>query len=881
MDLRSINFQIHRYRNGHQLISSSITLNRVDQDTIDRLSDISGQIRPGEKFRPYLTCYPLPSEEYFIIARTWQDVTAPRAGCVFTKSLVLQTQEWEKAENILDIFNSLSIVSTESANDLQSIFTSEIIKENVNNAPVEELVEALFLEQRKPILVFDCDEADFITTRLYEVFWPGLRKKFAACTFALGSRSINGKPFDLLFSQSDLRTRFSDWTGRRIQGATHKKEVRHRWTSDLTNRIFNSTIPSLMPSEASSLFNLTDSGDENVLRLSLLWDELQSKARIESSPFAILGLLDIINSQPVFGLDLYKGLRPQINRAIIDAPKLLSTLDSWKFYAALLVKHRRKLMNREMLLEVKKACTSITVSDPETAIKFILEFNPSDDRIPQVLYAAIGNGLSLILDDKSLKLIYKIPAKLGLLLLATSVEFANSIMELLRAGEKQLNEKVNEFLEIIDEKSQRRAKVNLALFISDNTQASVVKLLLKNPVLQLYQKVINSIATNTEFKCREFDQAILNSTSHLQQFEFLLENLIRFGKSGAANSLLVKLLILRFQLLKIFLESNLTDNRKLEILDSMVSESSNDVLNNIAKDLMLTNNLVSFLFAKTKINKKALFDLALNADMPFADLIDLLDSIPQNQVEQINVDLFAKYLKKNWNEIANTSYPTLVHFISKFNQESSNRFVFDIIHDGQINGQLVSIFQLLFKSGISVKMSMTKEVDIISQTLATTLADFIDKYIIDNWIYLIINSENQDKQRKAAASMVDYAFNKNEFDPTDLLLVSFPIVYESFMQNRTIGQYFTFTFFTDWDKCKTLRNDLVRRYLNSKWPKLGLFRVAAQTGIVKEVLGILKDIKGGKKFIEKAIIEAKNEEIFETSPDVKEFRKYFESLEQE
>ena len=67
-------FQIHQqehgYRNGHELLSATIKLDREDQDAIDRLSDISGSLRPDEIFTPYLTGYPLPSRAYFVLART-------------------------------------------------------------------------------------------------------------------------------------------------------------------------------------------------------------------------------------------------------------------------------------------------------------------------------------------------------------------------------------------------------------------------------------------------------------------------------------------------------------------------------------------------------------------------------------------------------------------------------------------------------------------------------------------------------------------------------------------------------------------------------------------------------------------------------------------
>ncbi|MFB2015660.1 hypothetical protein ACEZAT_05250, partial [Shigella flexneri] len=88
------NIQIHGYRKGHQLLASSILLSKEDQAIVDRLSDVAGPLRPKEQFEPYLTAYPLPSGTYYVIARTWQDHSVPRAGCVRTKSLLINSNVW-------------------------------------------------------------------------------------------------------------------------------------------------------------------------------------------------------------------------------------------------------------------------------------------------------------------------------------------------------------------------------------------------------------------------------------------------------------------------------------------------------------------------------------------------------------------------------------------------------------------------------------------------------------------------------------------------------------------------------------------------------------------------------------------------------------------
>ena len=44
--------------------------------------------------RPYLTVYPLPSRQFFALARTWLDDEAPRSGCVLTHTLLIPLEDW-------------------------------------------------------------------------------------------------------------------------------------------------------------------------------------------------------------------------------------------------------------------------------------------------------------------------------------------------------------------------------------------------------------------------------------------------------------------------------------------------------------------------------------------------------------------------------------------------------------------------------------------------------------------------------------------------------------------------------------------------------------------------------------------------------------------
>src|SRR5256885_11935031 len=50
---------------------------------------------PRSTLFPYTTLFrSLPSGRFYVVAMTWQDVNAPRAGCVLTRSLLVPMGAW-------------------------------------------------------------------------------------------------------------------------------------------------------------------------------------------------------------------------------------------------------------------------------------------------------------------------------------------------------------------------------------------------------------------------------------------------------------------------------------------------------------------------------------------------------------------------------------------------------------------------------------------------------------------------------------------------------------------------------------------------------------------------------------------------------------------
>ena len=391
--------QSHGYKNGHQLLATSVRLARGDQDVVDRLSDISGPLRPGETFDPYLTAYPLPSGNFYVLARTWQDLKAARAGCVLTRSLLVPMGVWEAIEFPVSLIENLVPVDRrETTVESIAVDPYPIRLPRIASKRTTALVEALFLENRKPIVLFDEIDSTLISERLLSAFWPGMRRVFSLCTLALSPRSVSGKPFDLMFAPRSARSRFSQWEGRIIEASSGREEIsRHRWTTVTAEHIFEDDPPSLLSLDALGILRSDERADESSLRLALLWNELWKKS--ESSPTAALGLLDILSS---LGKSSTEELLPFVSvltRGVDPAQRSMPPPEALRFLLTLSGKFPSRRPPIDVLNKIRDGFSWVSERGPRAAVSLLLDSSLGNKTHAPIVTAGIGDGLANLCDS--------------------------------------------------------------------------------------------------------------------------------------------------------------------------------------------------------------------------------------------------------------------------------------------------------------------------------------------------------------------------------------------------------------------------------------------------------------------------------------------------
>jgi len=203
MATSSIHQAIHGYRDGHRLLSSSTPLPPDASRTMLVLSDMSGpSMQPG--FDEYLTAYPLPGTELFVLAKTWYAPEMQRPGCVWTHSLIILRSHIARVAcaSLLGAFRRPQLDGVESA-ATKPVEVDEASGDTTPDAFADRGLAAAMigavLGQPRPVIVVAETASQFeaLFLRLWEELWPAERTRFSFCTGALMPRANAGALLDL------------------------------------------------------------------------------------------------------------------------------------------------------------------------------------------------------------------------------------------------------------------------------------------------------------------------------------------------------------------------------------------------------------------------------------------------------------------------------------------------------------------------------------------------------------------------------------------------------------------------------------------------------------------------------------------------------------
>ena len=862
-----IHNQVHGYRQGHQLLSASVALDVRDQDVVDRLSDLAGQLRPGELFDPYLTAYPLPSEEYYVLARTYQDLASARSGCVRTKSVLIPMAAWDEIESLDGVLGELVCPDPNiHAVEREILAVKSEAPERVADGRMPQLVDAVFLN-RRPVVFFDCAESEAIAIRLFLALWPAARRRFSLCTFALGPRSLENRFFDLVFAPLSAKSRFAGFNHRRL-GATEplaygRDDNDYSWAEPAALHIFQSDDPSLARLDPLRLLSLEEHGDRTSLRVVSLWNELASRAN--GNPTAVLGMLDILRSRKAKHLDAsWPDLEATVLRAIGAAETRLPVEAAWEFLFTLeakiavgwvspIVQERMEAGAGRLAGRDIRAAFAALAEDPRRRIASMHVVKGLAEE------AAVSPEFTHFVQD-----VATLPSFAVAQLMASSPRFVRRVVEGVNVDQGQW---IDVFLGAFDASDEgvrpgiRRVALSV---VEDHVVERTVPRVLEDVTGGELTELARQVIDRRPSALSALNSALWDAARTTGCEAMVRDAVMESSEEAKAEQFVLPTLVLSKPDVEWLVNRTADERRAHRLLRALVGTAGDeaikalprstavDVLALLGTDVEAGKHEITKVLALDLSRDEAAFDLGvrtLSVLRREEARIELGDWLVQAGLSAARVD------DERVGEVLAEFGPRLAA-LDLVETATSNR-----ASATRVGANLVA----LNASRPDVRNSALGKVEQLSKRLVGRPRDDFGRKAYTAWASIIRDSvrvTGTDVQLRVAKSVLRFALRSAKMAVSALIVETFPIVYKSLPKagkdRKGGGSASVFSPRYLWwmglDERANSRKraiiELVRAFMNSSWPPADLIVTALQAGVAKKVVRQVREQARGMRYIE-------------------------------
>ncbi|MEB1609683.1 hypothetical protein VDQ74_07225 [Xanthomonas campestris pv. campestris] len=839
--------QLHGYRQGHQLLSSTIRLSKADQDLIDRLSDVAGPLSPGERFVPYLTLYPLPSETHYVVARTWQDFAAPRAGCVRTRSVLVPMSEWQEMQDLASIVS----VATEGGADQLAERRAPAAAGVALLPPVDprqgtELIEAIFLEERAPIVVFDAENPEPLALRLTTALWPGFRRTFSMSTFARSPRTIGRRSFDLVFASKEARSRFADWKGRRIDGRKGG-QARHPWSAPIVDQVLSAPVPSLKSLDALGEMSSDDVGSESALRVSLLWDDLRRK--LPSSPTAALGMLDIANTRKVRQVELIRELEPALGRSAAMAATTMQAEDAWRYLGALIQKLEGLRPSMSVEKSIRTAAVDLAARHPAETLGVLSSLNVEPQR--GLLVSAAADGLARSLDLDVAELLSRLDGEDLLDLLFASAKLAEGAIGRFPVFSSALATA----LRTADYGVRAEARRQLLGLLVDDDHVDPARLLIDDLDVNGLVKeaahvyVINGLSSHGI-------RSVLVERARVLQGEVVLRDAVSAMGASAGGDALVEATLRQTpeDMAWLLISPTLKHERRIKLIRSLLAAANSLQLRGMLADQSVLVRTIELLSAADESDAQLLCRIACNVTMPRHQYVALIVALLPKLTGSIGTELVGKAIElalpQEPNEISSTALDRLLSTAgAKLNGGRAMRVGLQRGVSSEAASRNLAAFG---RAPVAARGALLAGIEEMAGAITGRHQLDISTEAAEVAATLLWESGSVTANGfvRASATILQSALDDRRESASPLIAASFPAVYWELTKESASNPLSYIFVFLDWDKCKSARRRLADAFVHSEWRISDIAIAAVRARDPVRILGRIARERGGEEVLQ-------------------------------
>ncbi len=778
-----------------------------------------------------------------------------------TRSILVPMSVWQDVQDLAQIVAVATEIGADRPAERREATALSAVLPTVDPLQGTELIEALFLEERAPIVVFDSETPEPLALRLTTALWPGFRRTFSMSTFARSPRTIGRKSFDLVFASKDARSRFADWKGRRIDGRK-RGPARHLWSTPIVEQILCSPVPSLKSLDALGEMSSDGVGSESALRVSLLWADLRSK--LPDSPTAALGILDIANTRKVRQVGLIWELEPELSRSVARAATTMAAKDAWKYLTAFIRKLEGLGPSKSLIKSIGTAAIDLAWRYPVATLEEFPALNEKPQK--ELLIGAVGEGISKSLDQDVSELICRLDSKDFLDLLFASASLAEETIAKYPASSLALAGA----LRTADDRVRAQAHQKLLGLLVDDFHVEPARLLVDDLDVDGLVKEAAHVHDVNGFRSAKIRSVLAERARALDADAVLRDAVTEMSACAGRDALLVATLRQTAVDVDWLLSTPaLEDVQRVDLIRSQLAAASSLQLRGMLSDQRRLTRIIGLLNASNESDAELLTRIAGNVAMPDRHYVTIVVALLPTLRDGGGTDLVVKAvelaLQQEPDEVSSSIVNGLLLAVG--DRLNGGRALRLGLQRG-VSPAAASRNLLAFRRAPhAVRRSMLDGIEEMAGALAGRHHLDISLKAAEAAAMLLWDSGsvNVNGFLRASAIILPLALDEPRVVASPLIAAAFAPVYRG-LANESAFDFLSLMFvFLDWDKCKSARRHLVNAFIRSEWRVTDIAIAAVRSGDPVRIFGRMAREGSGEQALRALIadMDAVPEEIRE------------------
>lgn len=562
-------------------------------------------------------------------------------------------------------------------------------------------------------------------------------------------------------------------------------------------------------------------------------------------------MLDILRARQMDASTNVGVLIPLISRAVDLSQDTMAGDERLEFLLALVGKFPSQRLPVKLLSKVRNAVASVTERYPQVVVDVLKADSAPSAVKSAIVSAGFADGLAHAKGVSSNQILALRNEEL-LRLVAYSDEFAEY---LLAPNSPDSSHRMSRLIECLSHPSTDvfgRARRRIVPLLASPVHAEILRLCVRDISTTRLITVVNTIWSRTKFSVPEFDAPLRDAAKGERGQAALRETILDKPNTPEADRFLLKTIqSYPNDLMWLVDDRRVGTKRKAALLRRCVEIASDQDVLEVARDASAVHKIDSILRDELSQSAPALARVLRASAVPADFFVDRTVAILPFLDEHTRKEMTEMALTRGFGWADSSADSILCQLLLMVGEQLSPRTLVTIATPTHASSERVSSnLTILSQSPATIRRRVLLGIEELTDRLVRKHGSTLSHPAVEAWASLLRDSgsANQAGQLRAASRALSFALSHLQAPISGLVVAAYPIVDAELKTEREAPTLLTF-FFTDWDRCKTARKDLIRAFLRSNWPPSDLIRAVLPTGDLAVVMQMLINERDSDRFL--------------------------------